>query len=239
MTPEERKKYNKEWYLKNKENRLLQVKNYYEIHKNEKNNKAKELRGKNIEKYKIYDKEYYLKNKEKKKLYQETNKENIKKVKKKHGVGWRKKNEEKIKKYRVDNIEKIRDWQKNYRKKRKESDLLYELYCTTKSSINNSLKRKNYTKKSRTHSILGCSFNDFKNYLESKFEPWMTWENKGLYNGQLNYGWDIDHIIPVSSAKTEEELIKLFHYTNLQPLCSYTNRYIKKDKFLIINDIYI
>jgi len=55
----------------------------------------------------------------------------------------------------------------------------------------------------------------------------MTWENKGLYNGELSYGWDIDHIIPLSSASTEEELIKLNHYTNLQPLCSYINRYIK------------
>jgi len=57
----------------------------------------------------------------------------------------------------------------------------------------------------------------------------VAWENRGLYNGELNYGWDIDHIIPLSSALTEEKLIKLNHYTNLQPLCSYTNRYIKKD----------
>lgn len=65
--------------------------------------------------------------------------------------------------------------------------------------------------------------------MESKFEPWMNWNNYGLYNGELNYGWDIDHIVPISSANTEEEIIKLNHYTNLQPLCSKTNRYIKKD----------
>lgn len=57
----------------------------------------------------------------------------------------------------------------------------------------------------------------------------MTWDNHGKYNGELNYGWDIDHIIPTSSANTEEELIKLNHYTNLQPLCSYVNRYVKKN----------
>lgn len=56
----------------------------------------------------------------------------------------------------------------------------------------------------------------------------MTWENRGLYNGELNYGWDIDHIIPLASAEKEEDIIRLNHYTNLQPLCSYTNRYIKK-----------
>ena len=76
---------------------------------------------------------------------------------------------------------------------------------------------------------MGCSFEEFKIYLESKFESWMTWDNKGLYNGDLDYGWDIDHIIPISTAKTEEELIKLNHYSNLQPLCSKTNRDTKRN----------
>ena len=57
----------------------------------------------------------------------------------------------------------------------------------------------------------------------------MSWNNKGLYNGEFNFGWDIDHIIPLSSGKTEEDIIKLNHYTNLQPLCSRINRDIKKD----------
>jgi glutamine synthetase adenylyltransferase len=51
--------------------------------------------------------------------------------------------------------------------------------------------------------------------------------NRGLYNGELNYDCDIDHIITISSTKTEEEIIKLNHYSNLQPLCSYTNRVIE------------
>ena len=58
----------------------------------------------------------------------------------------------------------------------------------------------------------------------------MTWDNYGKYNGELNYGWDIDHKIPISSAKSEEEIILLNHYTNLQPLCSKINRHIKTNK---------
>ena len=50
------------------------------------------------------------------------------------------------------------------------------------------------------------------------------------YNGKLNHGWDIDHIIPISSAESEDDIIKLNHYTNLQPLCSYINRVVKRDK---------
>jgi hypothetical protein len=55
-------------------------------------------------------------------------------------------------------------------------------------------------------------------------------KTKYWYNGSENFGWDIDHFIPVSSAKTEEDIVKLNHYTNLQPLCSYVNRYIKRNK---------
>jgi hypothetical protein len=57
----------------------------------------------------------------------------------------------------------------------------------------------------------------------------MSWENRGLYNGEFNYGWDIDHIIPILSAKTEEEIYKLNHFSNLQPLCSKINRDVKRD----------
>ena len=76
---------------------------------------------------------------------------------------------------------------------------------------------------------MGCSLSEFKTHLESNFEDWMCWDNYGLYNGELNYGWDIDHIVPSSSAKTEEESVKLNHYTNLQPLCGKINRVIKRN----------
>ena len=64
----------------------------------------------------------------------------------------------------------------------------------------------------------------------------MTWENYGKYNGELNFGWDIDHIKPLSLAKNEEELIGLNHYTNLQPLCSKINRCIKRDNENFVMD---
>jgi hypothetical protein len=51
----------------------------------------------------------------------------------------------------------------------------------------------------------------------------MNWSNRKE--------WHIDHIIPLSSAKTEEELLKLFHYTNLQPL--WANDNIKKSNKIL------
>lgn len=59
----------------------------------------------------------------------------------------------------------------------------------------------------------------------------MNWDNYGKYNGTINFGWDIDHIIPLCNAKTEEDVIRLNHYTNLQPLCSKVNRDIKRGEF--------
>ena len=76
----------------------------------------------------------------------------------------------------------------------------------------------------------------FKKYLESKFEPWMSWDNYGNWNGQpkeSKISWDIDHIIPVSTANSIDEIIKLNHHTNLQPLCSYKNRYVKRNKLIL------
>lgn len=133
------------------------------------------------------------------------------------------------KKYRENNIENNKEYYKEYQKQRKKNDQIFRLTCNIRSRINISLKKNGYKKNTKTHKILGCSFEDFKQHIESQFEDWMNWDNKGLYNGEFNYGWDIDHIIPLSSATTEEELIKLNHYTNLQPLCSKVNRDIKKD----------
>jgi hypothetical protein len=57
--------------------------------------------------------------------------------------------------------------------------------------------------------------------MESLFKEGMTWDNHGE--------WHIDHIIPISSGKTEDEVVKLCHYTNLQPLWK-TENLLKGDK---------
>jgi len=51
----------------------------------------------------------------------------------------------------------------------------------------------------------------------------MNWNNWGIYTGNYNENWQLDHISPSSIGTTEEEIIKLNHYTNFQPLCSRKN----------------
>lgn len=113
---------------------------------------------------------------------------------------------------------------------RKRTEPVYKITHNIRTLIGNSFKHAGFKKNSKTTQILGCSFIEFKLHLEAQFEPWMTWNNHGKYTGELNVSWDIDHILPLSSAVTEEDLVRLNHYTNLQPLCSYVNRNIKRDR---------
>jgi hypothetical protein len=136
---------------------------------------------------------------------------------------------EKRKIYYHDNKETISKRHSEYRKKRLTDDQLFKLRYVVKGLIRDSFRGNSISKNSKTFDILGCTIPEFKEHLESQFEDWMTWENRGLYNGEYNYGWDIDHMIPISSAETEDDVIRLNHYTNLQPLCSRVNRYDKRD----------
>jgi hypothetical protein len=137
------------------------------------------------------------------------------------------KNKRKIyeKEYRKINRIKIN----GYFRKRKKEDPLFKLSINIRTLIGNSFRNKGVRKNSKTALILGCSIQEFKEYLETNFEIWMNWDNYGKYNGELNHGWDIDHKIPLKTAVTEEELTRLSNHTNLQPLCSYLNRDIKRD----------
>jgi len=80
-------------------------------------------------------------------------------------------------------------------------------------------------KNSKTYDILGCTPQELKEHLEKQFVEGMTWENRGE--------WHIDHIIPLSSAKNEDEVYRLCHFTNLQPLWALDN--LKKSNKLIKN----
>lgn len=175
--------------------------------------------------------------KETRKIYNEKNKKRINEKRKL----WRSNNTDKMKVYRKNDItkaikkryneknkEKIKEYSKKYNKERKAKDPLYKLTTGLRTRISMLIKQNGFKRTSKTQTILGCSFIDFKQHLEQQFQSWMNWDNYGLYNGTEGYGWDIDHIIPLSTATTIEELHKLCHYTNLQPLCSKVNRDIKK-----------
>ncbi len=77
------------------------------------------------------------------------------------------------------------------------------------------LRSKKLQKHNKTFDIVGCTPEELKTHLESKFVDGMSWNNQGE--------WHIDHIIPLSSGINQEDIIELCHYTNLQPLWSMDN----------------
>lgn len=135
-------------------------------------------------------------------------------------------------KFYNENKEKHNEYCKKYKKKKRKEDPIYKLKENIRGVIGHGFRNKGFKKNSRTYEILGCNFETFKTHLESLWEDWMNWDNYGIDNLtklEPNKTWDIDHHIPVSKGKNEEEIIKLNHYTNLKPLCSYYNRIIKRN----------
>lgn len=123
--------------------------------------------------------------------------------------------------------------QRRYKDKKRLTDPVYCTHENIANLIRNAIKKVGTVKMNRTVNILGCTVPEFRDHLETQFEPWMNWDNYGLYNGELNYGWDIDHIEPLFPSgivRCENDIIRLNHHTNLRPLCSKINRDVKKNK---------
>ena len=203
--------------------RVDENKTYLKLWKINNPNYQKKFREKNPN----YVKEYYKNNKEVllervKKHYHENKETILPKIR------------ERSSKYYYDNretrLECRKEYNKNNREKRneylsnkKKIDPIYRLSCIVRNRIYSFLKNKNITKQNKTFDIVGCSPELLKEYLEKQFVDGMCWDNRN--------GWHIDHIIPLSSANTEEEIYKLCHYTNLQPLWAEDNLR-KSDKIL-------
>ena len=183
--------------------------------------------------------EYYQLNKEKKKeearLYYSLNKDRIKKSKDAEYQEKKDPIRERSRKYRelnkdLINEKKRNNWKENrnnikeytyktnsnYTNKRKQIDLVFKIEREIRNLINSSIRNRGFTKKSRAYEILGCTYEEFKIHIEKQFKGNMIWQNHGE--------WEYDHIIPVSSAINEEDVIRLNHYTNFQPLWKLDNR---------------
>lgn len=184
------------------------------------NERSKKYRKENPEKVLEQQRKWRFENPE---WVNEINRKNyIKKGKKYHSnrrKKWLEKNSEKIKEYR----ENYKSRKRERRKERRESDPLFNIVNRVRNRLHKYLNIREITKKNKTFDIVGCTPTFLKEYLEKQFKDGMSWENRSE--------WHIDHIIPLSSAETEEELYELCHYTNLQPLWAEENMK-KSDKIL-------
>jgi hypothetical protein len=198
--------------------------------KNQKqSSKYKEYRQKNSDKLKKYRSEHFQKNKEKSMMqnmeWRIKNWDYDQKQRSKNNRKFRELNRERIQNHRTS--KEYREHVNKIDRQRYKEDPEYLLKKRLRSSIRYAVK--NYasvgTRKLSALEILGCSLEEFKDYLSSKFKAGMSWDNHGE--------WHIDHIRPCSSfdlSNPEQQRI-CFHYTNLQPLWALENLR-KSDKVL-------
>ena len=78
-----------------------------------------------------------------------------------------------------------------------------------------SLSKINAIKTSSTFTMLGYTPLQFKDHIEKQFCNGMSWENMDK--------WQIDHIVPISTAKNIDDVIYLNQLHNLRPLFSSEN----------------
>lgn len=199
---------NREWYVNNRERTLQQKKEYYSTHKN-----------------KILQRDYEYRCRKKGVIPESTRPIKIKRTeeekrlraKERHlrnnppktdrRIGKRKSKEERIKQTTA------------WAKMKRQTDPIFRLTQNLRRRLSLALQKSHTSKGKRTFEYLGCSIEDFKKYLELRFQSGMTWENHGMH------GWHIDHIIPCNAfdLTKEEERCRCFHYTNLQPLWAKDN----------------
>jgi len=109
----------------------------------------------------------------------------------------------------------FRAYRNLYDKAQYDSNPIFLMSKRLRSRIRNAIRRKGYSKTTKTCDMLGCTWEEFKAHIESKFINGMCWDNKHL--------WHIDHIIPLATATSIDEVVRLNHYTNLQPLWAVDN----------------
>jgi hypothetical protein len=159
----------------------------------------KQYRIKNLDKEKERAKEYRIKNKEKLKIYEKNRDPEKEKLRRKI--------------YNKNNRSKINTYVKN----RYHSDIKYKITCVLRARLYSIMR--NHPRNGSAVTDLGCSIEDFKKHIESKFLKGMSWDSWSYK------GWHIDHIKPLSSFNllNREEFLRACHYTNLQPMWSMDN----------------
>lgn len=206
------KKYNKKYRLEHPALFRTYKKKHYQKHKDEIKKHVLAYHKENLKLVKKRNNEYYQKNKDeislKNKIYYLKNAEKKRQYSREH----RKKEDRNIK----------NEYFRTYYRKRIKVDPIYKMKGNLRTRLYHYLKDSKMEKRYKFSEYIGCLPSELKTHIEKQFLNGMSWKNHGK--------WHIDHIIPLSSAKTEKRLYELCHYSNLQPLWAEDN-YKKSSKY--------
>ncbi len=180
-------------------------KSYFELNKDDLRKKARDYQSENKDERSEYFQVWYSENRETivakaKANYLKTDKANRRIT---------------AKAWEFRNKDRLLDAKREYSRAKYASNPRYRLSLNISTLIRVSLIEKGFSKIGRTHEILGCDWEFFKTHIEKQFTKGMSWDNRSE--------WQIDHITPLATAKTEAEVIALNHFTNLRPLWAAEN----------------
>lgn len=147
----------------------------------------------------------HVKRKDKRRAYEKVNRQKIRGVR----LKWESENQDRMRKYGRDNYRKSKD------------DPQARMRRILRGRLNHALLGRGAQKHCPAIILLGCPIEDFKIYIESKFEVGMTWKNHGHGKGK----WNIDHIMPcaIFDLTKPEHQKRCFHFSNMQPMWSSEN----------------
>lgn len=199
------KQYRPNYMETHKEEKAAYQKEYYQANIDELKNSSKMRRENNRDELLLYAKEYYQENKEELKA--------------------------KARQYAKDHREEIQVAQNIDR----QTNPMSKIRHNVSNLIRLSIKRNSSSKDGNSIvDYLGYSINELKIHLEKQFEPWMTWDNWGIFDlktwnddDRKTWTWQLDHIIPQSDlpylSMADENFKKCWSLSNLRPYSAKQN----------------
>ena len=112
-------------------------------------------------------------------------------------------------------ISRTREYANERYAQRVKSEPFYHLTVRIRGLVGKAIRGAGYSKRSKTHEIIGCDYEFLKTHIERQFADGMSWDRFSDIH--------IDHIVPLSSAKDEKDLIRLCHFTNIRPVWAFEN----------------
>ena len=224
--PEIRKQKRREWYEKNKEIRLKYAKEWRDKNKDKTRKYGQLNRVRNKDKIKEWYEHYKVENREsilkRQAEYRLKNREEILRKQRENRKLNKIKINKKAREYyaaRKNDIEFIEKKRAASRKSRKNQVLSEEQKFSLRVRNRINIGLKVFKKAGKNRDLLGCSYGELRDHLESQFTEGMTWDNMG------RGGWHIDHIIPCAFfdlTKPSHQKV-CFNWQNLQPLWESDN----------------
>ena len=147
------------------------------------------------------------------------NKDKIKRTQKKYYAANAEKRRANTARWAKNNPDKFRETMRSSARRRYAKSKKFRIAINLRFRLREEIRKSKTKKAGNTFDLLGCSIGEFKEYIESRFLPGMSWENHSYR------GWHLDHIRPVASFDLTDPAQQriCFHYTNFQPLWGVEN----------------